>query len=165
MAEQRMGKRKPKANIRKVALDPRAQEALEQNAVLRSMTAPVQRTKKINHNKGEVKVKDKYGTVETKPCKGSCDDCKMRFRCFTERGAVLTEEEWKEVDATRGTGKILSEWKEAILREMPYVDVKPYSHNIISIALGAIARGWSKTEANKTIDEYGLTNLGWHKEK
>ena len=148
-------------------LDPRAEEALRTNAALKYAFAgaETERPEKINHNKGKVKVKDQYGTVDTKPCKGTCNDCKMRFKCFTERGAVLTEEEWREADVTKGTGKILSEWKESILREMPFVDVKQYSHNMISLALGAIARGWGYNTANKVIDDYGLVALGWHKEK
>ena len=148
-------------------LNPRAEEALRTNAALRCAFAGAEspRPEKVNHNKGKVQVKDEYGTVETKPCKGTCDDCRMRFKCWSARDAVLTEKEWKQTDITKGTGKILSEWKDTILREMPFVDVKQYSHNIISLALGAISRGWGNKEANKVIDEFGLTALGWHKEK
>ncbi len=40
----------------------------------------------------------------------------------------------------------------------------PYSHNIISLALGAVAREHGKAEANKLIDEHDLEDLGWEKE-
>jgi hypothetical protein len=41
----------------------------------------------------------------------------------------------------------------------------PYSHNIISLCLRGIANTYGKNEANKTIDRFALTNLGWSKEK
>lgn len=40
----------------------------------------------------------------------------------------------------------------------------PYSHNIISLALGAVAREYGKAEANKLIDKHDLEDLGWEKE-
>lgn len=61
--------------------------------------------------------------------------------------------------------KTLQEWKEVIEREVYYVDVKPYSHNIISLALNAIARDFGNKEANKAIDEFGLGEYGWRKVK
>ncbi len=60
--------------------------------------------------------------------------------------------------------KTLDEWKETIEEEVPFVDVKPYSHNIINIALMAIVKGWGKEEANNVIDDYNLEGLGWKKE-
>mgnify|MGYP001116751977 CR=1 FL=1 len=63
------------------------------------------------------------------------------------------------------TGKSLSEWRAIIRREAPYVDLKPYSHNIISIALQAIAKDHGNEEANKTIDDFNLERLGWSKSK
>lgn len=60
--------------------------------------------------------------------------------------------------------KTLDEWREAIAKEVPYVDVKPYSHNIISICLGAIAQEWGRAEADRAIDDFGLKELGWMKE-
>jgi hypothetical protein len=88
-----------------------------------------------------------------------CEDCPERFVCFTTRKGHKSKE------VTKDTGKCLGGWKQSILKEIAYVDIKPYSHNIISLALGAIARGWGKPEANKVIDEFGLKDLGWHKEK
>lgn len=40
----------------------------------------------------------------------------------------------------------------------------PYSHNIISMALGAVAQKFGKEEANKLIDKFKLERLGWKKE-
>ena len=58
----------------------------------------------------------------------------------------------------------LDDWRDTIEREAPYVDVKPYSHNIIGIALSAIASKWGKEEANKAIEDFGLEELGWTKQ-
>jgi hypothetical protein len=57
--------------------------------------------------------------------------------------------------------KTLKDWRAVIEREEPYVDVKPYSHNIISIALQAIAKDWGQEKANKAIRDFGLEKLGW----
>ena len=86
-----------------------------------------------------------------------CNECSNRFKCFTER------EGFKSKEVTNDTGKCLVGWKEVILDELPFVDLKPYSHNIISLALNAIARGWGNKEANKAITEYSLESLGWRK--
>jgi hypothetical protein len=110
-----------------------------------------------------IKVIFKYGT-EQRVCGGKCDDCVLHFKCFTEREATLSEEEWLKVDPTKETGKTLEEWEETILREIPFVDVKPYSHNIITVALSAIARGWGNKRANDTVDKFGLVTLGYKKE-
>ena len=59
------------------------------------------------------------------------------------------------------TNKTLIEWRTDIGQEAPYVDKKPFSHNIISICLGAIAKNWGKKQANKAILDCGLDKLGW----
>ena len=61
------------------------------------------------------------------------------------------------------TEKTLSEWRKIIYREVPWVDIKPYSHNIISIALSAIAENFGYDEANKAIDDFELEAFGWNK--
>ena len=86
-----------------------------------------------------------------------CDKCIDKFKCYTDNNGNETDE------VTKGTGKCLGGWKQSILKEIAYVDIKPYSHNIISLALSAIARGWGNKEANKVIDEFGLDLLGWNK--
>ena len=58
----------------------------------------------------------------------------------------------------------LKQCERTIADEVPYVDLKPYSHNIISLTLRHIGQTWGKEEANKIIDKYKLTRLGWRKE-
>lgn len=65
----------------------------------------------------------------------------------------------------KGTGHTLEEWREIIGREVGRVDKAPYSHNIISIALGAIGKNWGKDEANKAIVNFGLEKKGWQQVK
>ncbi len=122
-------------------IDPRAEAALEARDDYLMLEA---------ENQAEVKSPMQY--LE-------CDNCESRFKCFTKRNG------FKDEEVTKGTGKCMVGWKHSILKEMPYVDIKQYSHNIISLALSAIARGWGKPKANEVIDEFGLTRLGWHKEK
>ena len=56
----------------------------------------------------------------------------------------------------------LAQCRRAIAREVPYVDRKPYSHNIISLVLNKIARTFSQAQANRAIRDFRLTELGWH---
>lgn len=60
--------------------------------------------------------------------------------------------------------KTLKELRKQIIAEKRYVDRKPYSHNIISIALHIIADKFGKEEANKTIRDFKLNKLGWKEE-
>ncbi|MCP6727078.1 MAG: hypothetical protein KJI69_03580 [Patescibacteria group bacterium] len=59
----------------------------------------------------------------------------------------------------------LGETKEELIAqirtEMPYIDIKPYSHNIIGIVLGQIAEKFGDTEAENTIKELHLDKRGW----
>jgi len=57
--------------------------------------------------------------------------------------------------------KSLKEWRSVIAKEAPYVGVKPYSHNIIGLALGAIAKDHGQAEANKAIVDFELEDKGW----
>lgn len=57
--------------------------------------------------------------------------------------------------------KTLNDWRKGIKKEVPYVDIKPYSHNIISLSLGAIAKEFGQAEANKAIVDFDLESLGW----
>lgn len=45
--------------------------------------------------------------------------------------------------------------------EIPFIGVKPYSHNIIGLYLAQIARDFGRGEANKAIMELGLEDEGW----
>jgi hypothetical protein len=53
------------------------------------------------------------------------------------------------------------QWLEDIKNEVPFIGLKPYSHNIISLSLMAISKKWGKKEANKAIKKFGLDKLGW----
>ena len=48
-----------------------------------------------------------------------------------------------------------------IKKEEPYIDIKPYSHNIISITLMKINKDFGKKYANIAIKKYNLENKGW----
>ena len=48
-----------------------------------------------------------------------------------------------------------------IEREVEFVDVKPYSHNIISLNLHTICKEFGYNKANEAIDKFGLISLGW----
>ena len=59
----------------------------------------------------------------------------------------------------------LGETKEELIaqirKEIPYIDIKPYSHNIIGLVLGQIADKFGKEEAEKQIKTLGLDKRGW----
>ena len=76
------------------------------------------------------------------------------------KNVVVSES--KAGDPTRWT---LKRWREKIEEQVPWVDIKPYSHNIIGISLGAIDKNYGRTEANKAIEDFGLEVLGWSKIK
>jgi len=59
--------------------------------------------------------------------------------------------------------KTIEEIKAKIINEAEYVDIKPYSHNIISLYLGEVNRRFGKEMANQLIKDCGLETLGWHK--
>lgn len=61
--------------------------------------------------------------------------------------------------------KTLKDIRDKIKKEVPYVDMKPYSHNLISLYLMQINKEFGKEEANKVIDDFDLELLGWHKVK
>ena len=48
-----------------------------------------------------------------------------------------------------------------ILREIPFVDIKPYSHNIINLELSVLADNYGIEEVKKLIENTNLKNLGW----
>jgi len=48
-----------------------------------------------------------------------------------------------------------------ILEEIRYVDIKPFSHNIINLELRILADKYGQEEANKLIENTNLKNLGW----
>jgi len=61
--------------------------------------------------------------------------------------------------------KTLEQYQNTIKRERRFVDLKPYSHKIISLTLRIIAEKFGKDKANKTIRLCNLKSLGWQEEK
>jgi len=50
---------------------------------------------------------------------------------------------------------------ERIDREIPYINVKKYSHNIIGFRLGALMPVCSKEQIKNIVKERGLDKMGW----
>ncbi len=48
-----------------------------------------------------------------------------------------------------------------IEEQVPYIDIKPYSHNIISLYLQAITEKLGYDEYNETIEKFDLEEKGW----
>ena len=48
-----------------------------------------------------------------------------------------------------------------IKEEIPYVDIKPYSHNIINLQLGMLAEEYGQEEVISLIKSTRLKDLGW----
>jgi hypothetical protein len=57
----------------------------------------------------------------------------------------------------------MEEAREKLQANVGYVDVKPFSHNIISIVLRRVAEVHGHDAANELIDEFDLEDLGWQK--
>jgi len=57
----------------------------------------------------------------------------------------------------------IEEAREEIAAQVDYIDIKPYSHNIISIVLTRVSKVHGNEETNKLIDKFGLEDYGWHK--
>jgi len=55
----------------------------------------------------------------------------------------------------------LEDLRDDIAQEVPYIDVKPYSHNIVGLLLQAIDNRFGKDEANKAIVDFRLERKGW----
>lgn len=70
-----------------------------------------------------------------------------------EQGAIEFDERVEAIEKCRQT----------IEAEIDYVDIKPYSHNIIGLSLAALAQKTDNEAANMLIDEFDLESLGWSK--
>lgn len=55
----------------------------------------------------------------------------------------------------------LDELRLQIQREVPFVDKKPYSHNIISLLLKSIDVHYGRAEAIKAMKDFKLKKKGW----
>jgi hypothetical protein len=59
------------------------------------------------------------------------------------------------------TKTLIKKALERIDKEIPYIDVKEYSHNIIGLQLGLLMRICSKEQVKKIVIEKGLDKMGW----
>ena len=55
----------------------------------------------------------------------------------------------------------LEDLKKNIKKEIPFVDVKPFSHNIINMTLSKIEETYGEDVAIQTMSELRLDKLGW----
>ena len=53
---------------------------------------------------------------------------------------------------------------DVIVREIPFVDIRRHSHNIISLKLRALAEEFGIEESNKVIRTTKLKDIGWEEE-
>ena len=59
--------------------------------------------------------------------------------------------------------KRLAELYAKIKKEVKFVDVKPYSHNIISLVLRTISKEFGYNKANEAIAKFKLDEIGFNK--
>eukprot|EP01050_Picozoa_sp_SAG11_P010164 SAG11_NODE_1003_length_6211_cov_6.104548_7_plen_69_part_00 len=57
--------------------------------------------------------------------------------------------------------KKLNELYGKIKKQIPYIDIKSYSSNIISLTLNIMSEEFGDEKANETIEKLGLDKLGW----
>ena len=55
----------------------------------------------------------------------------------------------------------LTQLRNKIKHESKFIDVKPYSHNIVGLLLSEIAEKFGKAQANKAIKDFKLDKKGW----
>ena len=55
----------------------------------------------------------------------------------------------------------LYQLKGMIEKEIPFVDIKPFSHNIISMELRMVKEEFGKVVANNMVIQLGLDKMGW----
>jgi hypothetical protein len=58
----------------------------------------------------------------------------------------------------------LSELRDRIRWEAPYVGRKPYSHNIIRIVLAEIEKNFGRAEENRAVRNFNLERKGFNTE-
>lgn len=66
---------------------------------------------------------------------------------------------------TKKQEKRLMELYARIEEEVEFVNLKQYSHNIISLNLRIISKEFGYNKANEAIDEFALVSLGWRHEE
>lgn len=55
----------------------------------------------------------------------------------------------------------LYQLKGMIEKEIPFVDIKPFSHNIINMELRMVSKEYGKIVANNMVIQLGLDKMGW----
>ena len=55
----------------------------------------------------------------------------------------------------------LEKFKMTIKNEIPYIDIKTFSHNIISLELRLVSEQFGQDVANQLIKDFGLDTKGW----
>ena len=70
----------------------------------------------------------------------------------------------KDEKLTEKQTKRLAELHKSIKNEIRHVDMKEYSHNIISWTLCIISQEFGYNKANEAIDKFNLKRLGWSHE-
>ena len=57
----------------------------------------------------------------------------------------------------------IEEARKKIGNEVEWINIRPYSHNIIGMVLSSVCGEHGKEKANDLIDEFKLEKLGWKK--
>ena len=55
----------------------------------------------------------------------------------------------------------INELYDKIKKEIPYIGIKSYSQNIISLTLNIMSEEFGQEKANEAIVKLGLDKLGW----
>jgi hypothetical protein len=58
----------------------------------------------------------------------------------------------------------LDDLRDRVQREVPYVGIKPFSHNIIRTTLLEIEQKFGRAEANKAVRDFRLKRKGFNEE-
>lgn len=59
------------------------------------------------------------------------------------------------------TDSFIENTLERIDEEIPYINIKKYSHNIIGFRLGSLMHVCSKEQIKNIVKERGLDKMGW----
>jgi hypothetical protein len=78
------------------------------------------------------------------------------------RRLVMSPKEQDRNDIQETKKNRLLQLKKDILIEKAYVDIKPYSHNLICCYLRSIDEEFGKEVVNDVIVSMGLQELGWN---
>ena len=83
----------------------------------------------------------------------------MSEKIINETGVqnLLIREDYETLELIKEKNNIIHN----IYKEIPFVDIKPYSHNIISLNLRILADKFGDEEAIKLIENSKLKDLGW----